>query len=87
MTSTFLAKVQREAAERSVAHTHVLRTAEDMRGLSYYTLCALADTMGAVDPTRAIPARGEVWALDVDALGNFVRAECLGRVIPREDPR
>ena len=81
MTTTFLAKVHRDAPSRTVAETRTLRTRADFDGLSYYTLCALADTAHIADP-RYLPERGEVWVIDLDALGNFVRAESLGRAIP-----
>jgi hypothetical protein len=55
--------------------TRTLRTAEDFAGLSFYTICRLADVTRSVDPSKALPARGQVWTLTLDEFGNFVAAE------------
>ena len=81
MTTTFLDNVYARAKGRPVARTITIKTDADVRPLSYYTICALADWR--FNPF-AIEASGEVWALDVDANGNFLRAEVLGTALPVE---
>lgn len=53
-----------------------VRTTEDFAGLSYYTLCRLADETRVVYPHYALPPaieRGEYeGTLTLDELGNFV---------------
>lgn len=79
MTTTFLQGVLRSAVGVPVAETRTLRSRQDLDGLSYYTLCALADSGAGANPLTAIPARGETWELDLDARGNFLAAR---RVAP-----
>ena len=70
--TTFLDKVHRFARGRAVASTVEIRNRDDCRNLSYYTLCALSDTM--TGNPFAMQERGEVWAIDLDAEGNFLAA-------------
>jgi hypothetical protein len=80
MKTTFLEKVERNAAGKTVAETRTLRTKADVSALSYYTICAIADTLR--NPFAMIAA-GEVIVVDLDALGNFLRCESLGHSLPK----
>lgn len=60
---------------KTTTKTVTVKTPEDFRALSYYTLCRLQDATH-IDPIRGLPvyiAHGEFKGeLTVDDLGNFI---------------
>jgi hypothetical protein len=72
MTTT-LEKAKRATAGKPVARTIRLAQEDDFRELSYFTLCCIADATMYGNPIKAIPGLGQVWEVDVDNLGNFMK--------------
>jgi hypothetical protein len=70
--TTFLEQVLKNAEGKIVADTIKVRSATDLRQLSYYTVCAIADTFSC-NPFGRIQF-GAGWDVSVDDHGNFLSA-------------